>query len=195
MDTSIVVPDPAPKESPWLHFGEIIVSSIVSFIGFSLSVMSVFSVMLMILMIQKDGIQTNIEDAGGMLFAGIWLGAIYGILACIALAVPFFLVSISAAVLGWKLKAIRWWTSMLVGCLICAIPVGAIFTPPALVILFVADARSLSDALQVVGAFWGAGFCGAIAGLFFWLPLHFLKFPNMSGPLVFSSRQQQNTAV
>jgi hypothetical protein len=120
MDTPVIVPEVTPKESDWLLFGEILVSSIVSFIGFCLAFLAMLSIALFMILVEKE----TGDNIGTMILLSSFLALMYGIPCCIALAFPFFPITIFISVLAWKLKIIRWWTYIIIGAFICAAPVG-----------------------------------------------------------------------
>jgi hypothetical protein len=189
MSTSHITSD-TTAESTVSQIFQLLFSVMFAFAGFSLAFIVVLSFGFVRILYSKIEDGTLTEDLSLMdaFFQGGMLAVIYGLLFLIALAVPFFIIAIPAALIVWKFKIIRWWVCMAGGGGICAIPIAIMLIPIALGTLgrlfFGENPRFWNDMFDIFGMFLGAVFCGTTTGLCFWLTLRLLSFPNMNGPIV-----------
>jgi hypothetical protein len=173
------IPNPTTEEKIMLVFGRILISSTVAFVGFCFVFIVALSIAFFIGMIQQE----NGDTLGTMLIVAPMLALAYGIAWSVALAIPFFPITILISLLAWRLKIIRWWTCTLGGCLFCVLPLGVMLLLPGLAILFMGVSEHWIDILSIIGGLFAAGLCGSVAGLFFWITLRLQNFPDVSGPL------------
>jgi hypothetical protein len=170
---------------------KITISLILAFVGFSCAVIAMlYFVFLRIMAIKaEDGTLAAGITFGDRLLSAAGLALIYGVLVSIALAVPFFLLGFLTGLIGWKLKILRWWTCLILGGLLCMIPMAVITYPMALGTFISAGIKGgplfSSDLIDIVGMFLASGFCGSIAGLCFWLALLILRFSEITGPIAY----------
>jgi hypothetical protein len=165
-------------------FWKLIISLIPAFVGFSFAVILVlFFGFLKTIYTKPDG-----ASLGVMFFGAVWLAFIYGVLASIALAVPFFVLGFITMFIGWKLKILRWWTCLVSGGLLSSLPMAFILIPLSLGFLIPGHPPHISDVIDIIGMFLGSILCGSISGLCFWLTLRFLDFPEINGSIAHSTQ-------
>lgn len=175
---------PASTATSLSPFWKLIIALIPAFVGFSFTIFFVlFLGFLKVIYTKPDG-----ATLGVMFFGAAWFAFIYGVLASIALAVPFFVLGFIIMFIGWKLKILRWWTCLVSGGLLSASPMAFILIPISLGFLIPGHPGQISDVIDIIGMFLGSILCGSISGLCFWLALRFLDFPEIHGSIVHSTQ-------
>ena len=170
---------------------KLIISLILAFVGFSCAVIAMLSLVFLRIMAIKaeDGTLAAGTTPGEMLLGAAGLAFIYGILFSIALAIPFFFLGFLTGLIAWKLKILRWWTCLIIGGVLCMVPMAVITYPMALGTFISAGIKGgplfSRDLLDIAGMFLASGFYGSIGGLCFWFALRILRFSDITGPIAY----------
>ena len=183
MNTTIINSSASTESSP-PPFSKFIISFVVSFVAFSLAVIAVLFVVLFI-----DAIKSNEkyhESIPVLLLSAAWLALVYGVIASIVSATPFIVLGAPAALIGWKLKLIRWWSCLFGAGLLSISPVVLILMLNTLVrFVFRERLPDSSELIANVGFLLALGFCGSVSGLCFWLTLRLFRFSDINGPIIY----------
>ena len=178
MNTTIV-DDSLFTEDFGKAFFKLSISLVVGFVGFSFAMITVWYVVFLV-----SAIEGNAQDGiPALLLSGVIFALGYGIIMSLASATLFFFLGILAALIGWKLKLLRWWTCLIGGTFLSISPLALIFTLGSIVRFLGGHFPDSREILETVAGFLGLGFCGGTGGLCFWVALRLLRFPNLDGPI------------
>jgi len=184
------IANPTSTESSIKPLLKLMISLVLAFVGFSFAFFPVLSIGFFRIMTIKASDNTLPDGMTfvDMLVMAVVLSFLYGIFVLIPLCVPFFIIGIPAALIGWKFKIIRWWVCLLGGGLITTTPVAFILTPITLGFFLRGGSVFSGDMFDIATMFLGSSFCGVASGLSFWLTLRFLHFSDISGPITYPIR-------